>query len=375
MNLGNPVETLAGLPVHDYNPADGIDNPAGRAFRIVPVQIYSLRLDLVQVLAAFVKDPAAAEVSGLVVAGWGTLGEEGQDVARFVEALVKARTQLTGLRALFLGEDTNAEGASYNTMLGDLAALPAAFPDLRHLRLRGCRGLRLGERLRHDGLRSLTLESCALEADVLEDLTSASLPNLEHLELWHGSDRLEAAEVDQFQPLLQARRFPRLRYLGVRNSRQADDVARLVGEAALPPNLTTLDLSLGNLSEEGASALLYSDWINRLETIDLRHHFLPDNLMWRFERLKPYADLRWPQDPHANYAQRNNVVGPFVDAGTFGPEDHGANPVREPQLTGDEADDWNVRRMTHLDGFRRWRSARWRRDADAETSPLPSGDE
>jgi hypothetical protein len=46
MNLGNPVETLAGLPVHDYNPAEGIDDAAERAYRIAPVQIYSLHLDL-----------------------------------------------------------------------------------------------------------------------------------------------------------------------------------------------------------------------------------------------------------------------------------------------------------------------------------------
>jgi hypothetical protein len=153
-------------------------------------------------------------------------------------------------------------------------------------------------------------------------------------------------------------------------------VARLVSDAVLPDGLTVLDLSLGNLSEEGGGSLVYGDWVARLDTLDLRHHYLPDNLMWRLERLKPYVDLRWPQDPHAEYAQRNNAVDAVVEAGTVGPAERGANPTREPELTDDAADDWNVRRTRHLDGFRQWRSARWRRDADdADTSPLPSGDE
>jgi hypothetical protein len=153
-------------------------------------------------------------------------------------------------------------------------------------------------------------------------------------------------------------------------SRQADDVARLLGDAALPPNLTVLDLSLGNLSEEGRS-LFYGDWLNRLETLDLRHHFLPDNLMWRFSASSP----TW------TYAGRDRT--PALRATT--PSSlrggqylrPGGSPGQSGPRTGVDrrrADDWNLRRMRHLDGFRLWRSGRWRRDAEDAETPLPSGD-
>jgi hypothetical protein len=96
-----------------------------------------------------------------------------------------------------------------------------------------------------------------------------------HLELWlgargHGWD----GSIDDLFPILDAVRFPRLKYLGLRNSEIADDIARAVVQSPLIEKLNTLDLSLGNLSDAGGRSLWGLMWDLPLKQLNLSHHYL-----------------------------------------------------------------------------------------------------
>ena len=81
------------------------------------------------------------------------------------------------------------------------------------------------------------------------------LAGIEHLELYLGTDDYGwDGSIDDVLPLLADDRFPRLKYLGLRDSEIADGVAQAVAKSPLLEKLDVLDLSLGTLGDEGAAA-------------------------------------------------------------------------------------------------------------------------
>jgi hypothetical protein len=115
---------------------------------------------------------------------------------------------------------------------------------------------------------------------------------LEHLELWLGAENYGGiSSARPLQPLLGARRFPRLRYLGLRDSESADAVAEAVANAPVLDGLETLDLSLGALGDEGTSHLLASPKIRGLKKLDLHHNYLSADMKQRLSALGVEVDV------------------------------------------------------------------------------------
>ena len=77
--------------------------------------------------------------------------------------------------------------------------------------------------------------------------------------MWFGDDNYGAeGDLDAIKLLLDGKGLPALRHLGLKNCQFADDIARVIGKSKILPQLETLDLSLGNMSDEGADALVAS---------------------------------------------------------------------------------------------------------------------
>jgi predicted DNA-binding WGR domain protein len=205
-------------------------------------------------LEAFLADPAAPLVQALVVGFcFGYLGEGSDEV---VEAIVNARDRLPGLRALFLGDITDDEFQISWINQSDLTGLLNAFPRLEHFRARGGGSLAL-RKFEHAHLKSLAFEASNLPRKVVLAVGASSLPVLEHLELWLGtSDYGADTTVADLKGVLAGKGLPALRYLGLRNSEIADDVARSLAGSPVLERLRVLDLSLGTLTDRGAEALL-----------------------------------------------------------------------------------------------------------------------
>jgi predicted DNA-binding WGR domain protein len=243
-------------------------------------------------LRAFLADPAACLVRALVIGCWGMSDSSSIDL---VEALVKARDRLPNLRALFLGDVTYDQCEISWITQSDLTPLFEAFPRLETFRSRGGGDLAL-KPFRHQKLKSLAIEASNLSREVVRAVGKCDLPALEHLEIWLGTSSYGADTTpDDLAEILGGKRLPSLQYLGLRNSEIADDLPAALAKAPLMKRLRVLDLSLGNLSDRGAEALLAIDGLSRLEKLDIHHHYVSPALVERLKSLGIEVDDGDPQ--------------------------------------------------------------------------------
>jgi len=287
MTINEHISEFAGLKVLDYSPEDGIANPDKCAFRLgLNWESFDEGEKLEELLAAFVTDPGAKHVAALIISDWGGAGQ-GDSSASVVEAIVSAREQLAGLRALFLGEIICEESEISWITQSDVSAVFEAFPALTELWLRGANGLQLG-RPKHGNLRKLVIETGGMPAALFREVVSADLPLLEHLELWLGDDGYgNDVSPEDLRSLLTGNRFPKLKHLGLRDDCRADVTASVLAAAGIPGSLESLDLSLGTLSDEGAEALAASKWLPQLKKLDLHHHFISDATIKKLKKVVP----------------------------------------------------------------------------------------
>jgi hypothetical protein len=190
------------------------------------------------------------------------------------DVFIAARERLPELRALFLGDIIHYESEASWIQQSDLGPLLSAYPYLEHLGARGSINLRLRD-VDHESLRTLILEGGGLPRQVIADIAEARLPRLRHLELWLGTEDYRGdSTIEDLAPLLCGGLFPRLRYLGLRNSTHTDEIARALLDAPVLDDLEELDLSLGSLSDEGAELLLQNPRLAKLARLTLYHHYL-----------------------------------------------------------------------------------------------------
>jgi len=244
----------------------------------------------------FLQQPGSSSVTSLVIGVWGDPSPLG-DSSSVVKTLTEACDQLPALTALFIGDIVGEEFEISWIEQSDMAPLFEAYPELEHFRVRGGEKLRFGP-LNHARLRSLIVESGGLDVSVVRDITSSSLPELEHLELWLGDENYGAnAEIVDLAPILSGKLFPKLRYLGLRDSLLTDGIAVTAAHSPLLERLRVLDLSLGTLSDDGAAALLASPGIINLELLDLHHHYCSDEMVSKLEGLGIAVDTSDKQEP------------------------------------------------------------------------------
>jgi hypothetical protein len=314
MQKGKPVTisehltTFAGRLVQDWQPDAGPLDPS---------IFYRVSLDYDDAqgggqwsdqLAALLDQPGSESLEGIVVGAWGEMFDDQGEATRVVEALVAARDRLPRLRAIFLGDIIYEECEISWIQNTDVSPIFDAYPALEHFAVRGANGLRLGA-LRHQHLRSLIVQSGGLDAAITREVTSAELPALDHLELWLGTENYGGTTtVDELAPILSGARFPRLSYLGLRDSQIADEVAAAVATAPVLDHVRVLDLSLGTLGDEGAAALLASPAVARLQKLDIHHHYCSDEMVVRLQGLGIEVDAS-EQEREADEDDRYVAVG------------------------------------------------------------------
>jgi sulfur carrier protein ThiS len=254
-------------------------------------------------LKAFLADPLLVLVQALVVGFCFDLSGEGSELA--VQLLVNARERLPNLKALFFGDLTYSDREISWINLSDLTGLLAAFPPLEHFRSRGGNNLVVKE-LEHRNLKSLTFEASNLPREVVVAVGGSTLPALEHLELWLGTDEYGAnTRPEDLAGILEGGLAPSLRYLGLRNSDISDDVAVAVAGSPLLKKVRVLDLSLGTLGDRGAQALLAAPALAKLEKLDIHHHYVSPDVVARLLALGIQVDasgaeeVEDPDEPEA----------------------------------------------------------------------------
>lgn len=292
MAISDATERFFGRPVDEFDKDEGLSDPQGRSYRLALEYDDDDTFDgkFSQVTA----DPNCKRLEALVIGSWGDSYENTSAVA--VNSLTKACDKLPALRALFIGDMTYEECEISWIKQSDISPLYGAFPKLEWLQIRGGDGLELGE-MNLPRLRGLVIETGGLGKNVLKAVERASLPELEHLELWLGTEDYGwDGTIKDLEPLLQSR-FPKLRYLGLRDFAEVDALAPRLAASPVASMVEVLDLSLGNLSDEGGKALLKLPVNGRLKRLDLHHHYLSDDIMAQLVRLPFEVNMDDKQEP------------------------------------------------------------------------------
>jgi hypothetical protein len=314
MTISSNLESFAGRRVVDFAPdsAPAVGDPAAVAWRLRLESYGDDRRSFDELFDQFLDTVAPDRVEALVVGTWAA---EMYDVtAEVVVRRLRAEVaRLRRLRSLFLGDITFEEFEISWIRQTEVTPLLLAFPGLERLRVRGADGLALRP-VRHDQLVELAFETGGLPAEVARAVGGCDLPRLEHLELWLGTpDYGGDAGVGDLTEILAGARFPRLRYLGLRNAEIADQLAAALATAPVVAQLEVLDLSMGVLTDQGATALLTGQPLTHLRQLDLHHHYLSDELAGRLRQQVTSAgvevDLSEREDPGEDNEERYVAVG------------------------------------------------------------------
>lgn len=261
-------------------------------------------------LELFLNSPEVSETVAIV---FGMDDEVGSDTsqARFLDLLEEHRAKLPKLRGIFLGDIVQEENEMSWIKQDDISRALRIFPALEELRARGQDGLKFQE-CRHPGLKRLIIETGGMPKDVLHGIAGSEFPELEHLELWLGTEEYGFdGSITDVLPLLNPEIFPKLKHLALGNSDIQNEIAAAVATSPILEQLETLDLSLGVLTDEGAVPLLTSKLLANLKKLNLHRNYLSKVMADRFLSLGIEVDVGGQEEPD----KWNNELNYYVAVG------------------------------------------------------------
>ena len=272
-----------------------------------------VQTELARLLHQLLAHPSARVVRTLTLgACWQesyTLGPAPESVDQLNRQIVRSLVDAgeRPVRSLQLGDFSGRHVARGH--FGDLSTLLRLYPRLQELTVRG--NCDLGERLPLLSLRHLELWFCERGPDHYYDwdegagiergerqacmlvVLSSLLPELSTLILEFGTRHRDvASDVLPLGSLLEGKRFPRLRHLGLRRHHGEDCgvLLELLASAPLLARLERLDLSDNALEDEHVELILRQpERFRHLRELDLRDNLLSDETV---EALAALPNLR-----------------------------------------------------------------------------------
>ena len=265
-----------------------------------------------QLFDTFLKTQDTTPLDSLVIGNWSPdfdLSETSQ-LTEAMQTIIDNKDKYPALKALFVGNiEQEQSEISWIEVVDYAPYLNKDFQNIEYFRARG-EGSFLQTAIQSVQLKKLAFETGGLSNNTIINITKSQLPNLEHLELWIGSEYYGSVTIDDIKSLLNTDKLPKLKYLGLRNCEIIDDVIPLLADSPLFKQVEVLDLSLGNLSNKGAKALAKTD-LSHLKKLIIDHHYVEnDKLLDRIKSLVPHfshAD-RQEADTYNNEVNRYIMV-------------------------------------------------------------------
>jgi len=247
------------------------------------------------IFKTFLESEAPASSTGLVIGSWSLDGPEPS--GKIVKQIADNKKLFPNLVAIFFGDITQEQNEISWIENGDMSPLLTAFPNLEMLRVRGGTDLAL-KKPAHKKLRALGIETGGLSKSFVASLCKSKFPELEHLEIWLGTqDYGGDCRVNDLQPILKGKLFPKLKYLGLRNSEIVDEICGVIVSSPIISQLETLDLSLGTMTDEGGKALLSLPTDAKLKRLNLQHHFMSPKILKELKKLPFTLNVKDRQEP------------------------------------------------------------------------------
>lgn len=294
MAYSESLKEFHGLPVQDYNATKDCWNGPKVAYRLR--EEWDDDMSITDRLEALLDEDGADQLTSLIIGAWSSAGE-GDDSKAVIDKLCENASRLPALRHLFLGEMTYEECEISWINQSDVSPLLNAFPGLQSLHVRGATGLSFS-RATHSELKMLVIESGGLPRSVLRELFLCDFPELEHLELLLGTEDYGFdGDVTDLQPVLSGRLYPKLKYLGLRNSTIANEIAAVVVHSPIVERISELDLSLGTLDDAGVQSLMGLSERGNLSKLNISHHYASAPLVLELKAALPFeVDASDPQE-------------------------------------------------------------------------------
>ncbi|MFF2083479.1 STM4015 family protein [Nocardia sp. NPDC058176] len=282
MTIGDHLSEWGDLPAYTFPDLEKDPEKQAAAVRSLPaadavawriaVDSYEAPESWEDAFARFLDTVDPGAVRSIIVGPWSDAYENRPDAV--FEAIVAAREQLPALRAVFVGDIIGEECEISWIKQGEVTRLLEAFPALEELGVRGGDSLEF-RAIRHENLRTLTVEAGGLPVEVVRGVAASELPALVDLELWLGTSEYGGnSDVDDLAPILSGERLPSLERLALRNSEIQDAICAAVASAPVVARLDELDLSMGVLTDDGVAALLGGQPLTHLTSLDLHHNYV-----------------------------------------------------------------------------------------------------
>ncbi|MFH8468561.1 STM4015 family protein [Streptomyces sp. NPDC017991] len=292
MTIGDHLKEFHGLPAFSF---PGVDDPTPDASSLpspesvawhIAVNSYDSDEQWEEAFGRFVAAVDTERVRAIVVGAWSDVYDSAPD--EVVKALVAARDRLPALRGLFVGDIVMEEAEISWITQGDMGPLLEAFPDLEEFGVRGGNGL-VFPAVRHERLRKLTVETGGLPVEAVRAIAACDLPALVELDLWLGTSEYGGdCDIADLEPFFAGTRLPALTRLALHNSEIQDAICSALASAPVVARLEELDVSMGVLTDDGATALLTGQPLTHLKKLDLHHNYLSPALRTRLlETLEP----------------------------------------------------------------------------------------
>jgi hypothetical protein len=212
------------------------------------------------VLEKVLEHPAGHFVRELTLGLPPAVDAEAWHFEELAKAIVNA-SPLPCLRKLDLSVDSPAMDQISWRRVGDISCLWKALPQLEELLLQGSAGVEgLPSKLAPidaPNLKRFVFISGGLDQSVPLELGAASLPSLQHLELWLGDPQYGCTTtVPSLEGILSGARLPKVTSLAIKNSQEEGSLIEAVARSALLPRLEQLDFSMGIMGELAVAAFL-----------------------------------------------------------------------------------------------------------------------
>ncbi len=237
------------------------------------------------------ENPLCNLIEALVFGMWSGFNDN-SSYHPVANALAAVQENFNNLKAVFIGDIQDSEYMISEIGQSNVSPILQAYPNLELLKIRGdsggyprTSGLAF-DPLRHDKLKTLIVESGGLRRETINPICNMELPELQYLELWLGRNEYGGtSSIDDLMPIISGV-FPKLKYLGLRNSEYSDDIALALADSPILENLVELDFSMGTLGDEGAEALFINcPAIRQLDTLDVSDNCLSREMIKKLKQL------------------------------------------------------------------------------------------
>lgn len=301
MGIGQNLKNLEGFKIKEWTEKAKLTSQ--QAARVSTPE--GATDDLIEKLDILSESKIASSLAALVIGSW---SEElfDDDSKPIATAMVRLAPKFPALRHMFFGDITYEECEISWLIQCDMGKMLMALHSLESFAVRGGQRLRFSK-LSHDNLKKLVVQTGGLPKKAVQDIASAQLPALEHLELWLGEKSYGGdSTIKDLMPFLSGQLLPRLKYLGLRNSVYTDKIAETAAKSPVLSQIETFDLSMGTLSDVGAEALLDSPYVSQLKSLNLDHHYMSNDMMKKMKaKFGTIVSMKgqetpdmWDNEPH-----------------------------------------------------------------------------